>query len=488
MHAKTWLELISPLHDSDAAAVVTETATWSGSRLISRAANASEFLDSIGAPVGVPVAALLTSTADAFALTIGAAASDRALAPLGPKLTVKELAPCVVGVGAAIIVAEESVADLAAAVAKVTGARVAILPTLIDGEVGAVRFHIAPDRPAAILHTSGTTGLPKPVVYQQGRLVDRVRVNSRLLELGPGSTYATASPFHHIAGIGNMFVVLGSGAALLSMPKFDRDAWRGLAARGATHALIVPTMIEMLLTQGALALPGLRVLQYGASPIHPDTLAQMMAVMGDAKFVNMFGQTEGSPISCLTSADHVLAANGRSDLLESVGRAVAGVEMMIADPGPDGVGEVHARAAHFFKPDADGWLRTGDLGRIDSEGYLFLSGRKGDKIIRGGENIYPIEVEQVVASHPAIADVCVFAIPDRKFGEIVGAAMVSVDGVERPSVAELSAFARQSLGGFKVPTVWEWSDSLPRNAAGKVLRREIVARYAGVFTDGNQST
>ena len=242
------------------------------------------------------------------------------------------------------------------------------------------------------------------------------------------------------------------------------------------------------ISQNALALPGLRVLQYGASPIHPDTLAQMMAVMGDAKFVNMFGQTEGSPISCLTSADHVLAANGRSDLLESVGRAVAGVEMMIADPGPDGVGEVHARAAHFFKPDADGWLRTGDLGRIDSEGYLFLSGRKGDKIIRGGENIYPIEVEQVVASHPAIADVCVFAIPDRKFGEIVGAAMVSVAGVERPSVAELSAFARQSLGGFKVPTVWEWSDSLPRNAAGKVLRREIVARYAGVFNDGNQST
>lgn len=458
---------------SDAPAVIADGETWSGRELIARAAGAADFLDAAGAPPGRSVVALLSSTPTAFALSIGAAATDRALAPLGPRLTVSELAPIVAALDAEVIVTEPGHESLAGEVGARTSRRVAVLAS-VERSTRALSFDIAPDRPAAILHTSGTTGVPKAVEYRQDRLAARTRVNSELVLLGPGTTYASASPFHHIAGIGMLFVAMGSGAALMSLPKFDLDAWDGLAARGATHVLIVPTMVEMLLDAGRFSLPGLRVLQYGAASIHPDTLARAMAAMPGVSFVNIFGQTEGSPITCLTVADHVLAAGGRPDLLNSVGRAAPGVDVIIEGADQHGVGEVVARGEHLFKPDADGWLRTGDLGRLDEEGYLYLSGRRGDKIIRGGENVYPMEVETVLAQHPDVAEVCVFGVPDRKWGEVVAAAIV-IRGDAAGDFDALRAFARERLAGFKVPTVWEQTAALPRNMAGKVLRRDLIA-------------
>jgi acyl-CoA synthetase (AMP-forming)/AMP-acid ligase II len=227
-----------------------------------------------------------------------------------------------------------------------------------------------------------------------------------------------------------------------------------------------------------LSLPGLRVLQYGAASIHPDTLGRALEVMPGVRFVNIFGQTEGSPITCLTPADHVLAAAGRADLLRSVGRPAPGVELRIEHPDAAGVGEVVARAEHLFKPDEDGWLRTGDLGRVDAEGYLYLSGRRGDKIIRGGENVYPMEVENVLAQHPDVAEACVFGIADRKWGEIVAAALVPPDPSTILDIEAIRLFARERLAAFKVPVMWEQADALPRNPTGKVLRRELIARHA----------
>ncbi len=470
----TWLELVAQRADSSEPAVITAGETWSGRELLARGAGAAEFLDSVGAPSGKPIVALLTGTPSAFALLIGAAATDRALAPLGPRLTVSELAPCVQALDAEVIIAESASAELGQALAERCGLRLAMLrpvhassrrlPTTIDSS-----------RPAAILHTSGTTGRPKSVAYTQGTLVARVRVNAGLVGLGPGAVYATASPFHHIAGIGMLFVAMGSGAALLPMPRFDVESWRGLAEFGVTHALIVPTMIEMLLDADALALPSLQLVQYGASPIRPSTMSRMIQALPGVRLLNLFGQTEGSPITALTMEDHELAAAGRPELLGSVGRAAPGVDLIIDDPDADGVGEVWARAGHLFLPGPDGWLRTGDLGRLDDDGYLYLSGRTGDEIIRGGENVYPLEVEQVLANHPAVAEVCVFGLPDETLGEVVAAALVATPGSELPPWDELRAYAREHLGGFKVPTRWEQVAELPRNTTGKVLRRVLVA-------------
>lgn len=477
----TWLELIAPRQASDDPAVVTADGTWSGRELFARAAGAADFLDAAGARIGEPVVALLTSTPAAFALTIGAAATDRALAPLGPRLTVSELAPCIEALPGSVLVAEPGSQALGEHLAASTGRRLALLPDLAVSS-RSLAFDVGAARPAAILHTSGTTGVPKAVRYAQGPLAARVMVNSDLVMLGPGATYATASPFHHIAGLGMLFVALASGAALLPMPRFDLDAWRDLRVGGATHALVVPSMLEMLLDADALSLPGLRVLQYGASPVRPRTLARAIEALPGVRFVNLFGQTEGSPITCLTPKDHERAAAGRPDLLASVGRPAPGVEVIVHEPDGDGVGEIHARAAHFFGAAADGWLRTGDLGRLDDEGYLFLSGRKGDTIVRGGENVYPVEVEEVLLAHHAIAEVCVYGLPDERVGEVVAASVVARAGSDLPSWDELRVFARACLGGFKVPEVWEQRTELPRNPTGKVLRRELVARHERSLT------
>jgi acyl-CoA synthetase (AMP-forming)/AMP-acid ligase II len=134
-------------------------------------------------------------------------------------------------------------------------------------------------------------------------------------------------------------------------------------------------------------------------------------------------------------------------------------------------GEVIARAGHLFAPSPDGWLRTGDLGRLDDDGYLYLIGRRRDMIIRGGENVFPQEVENRLLEHPRIADAAVIGVPDRLLGEVVKAFLVPADPADPPAAGELRAFARAELAGFKVPDQWEFVPLLPRNASGKLLRR-----------------
>jgi acyl-CoA synthetase (AMP-forming)/AMP-acid ligase II len=470
----TWSALVAAQWSgNDAPAVIAGGDVWSGIELLERAAGAADLLDELGAPTGLPVATLVTSTAPAFALAIGATGSGRPLAPLGPRLTVDELARCVRDLGSAVVVTEPEFTDTARVVGERAGARAAVVEVPRRSQ-RALDLDPPADALVVILHTSGTTGAPRPVPYRQDRFALRVGVHAPLCELAPGRRFASASPFHHIAGFGNHAVALASGAAVIAFPRFTTEAWRALADVGTTHALVVPTVIEMLLDDDALVLHTLQTLQYGAAPIHPETLARTMDALPGVRLVNLFGQTEGSPITCLSAEDHVLAARGRTELLSTVGRAVDGVEVRIEGTDEEGVGEICARGAHLFLPDADGWLRTGDLGRLDDEGYVTLVGRRGDKIIRGGENVYPMEVEQALERHPGIREAAVVGVPDRRWGELVHAFVVPEDATEPPDPEELRQFARASLAGFKVPTGWTFVAELPRNANGKLLRRQLV--------------
>jgi len=293
------------------------------------------------------------------------------------------------------------------------------------------------------------------------------------IELGPGSRFATASAFHHQAGAGLFIVAMGAGATLVPLPSFSPESWQALEPLAPTHATIVPALMETLLAARVLALPTLRFVQYGSSPIHPDTARRLIAEHPQISLVQQFGQTEGSPITTLDHAMHLEAIAHEPQRLRSVGLPIVDTELRIEDPDSEGVGEICSRASHYFTPDPDGWLRTGDLGTVDADGFVYIVGRRHDVINRGGDKIYPVEVEQVLATHPDVAEVAVVGIEDRRLGQVPHAFVVPTPGAA-PDAEALAAYARERLTGYKVPRDWHVIESLPRNPANKVLRRLLV--------------
>jgi len=238
-------------------------------------------------------------------------------------------------------------------------------------------------------------------------------------------------------------------------------------------------------------LSSLRTLVYGASPISEDVLVKAMQRF-DCEFLGVYGMTESTgSITQLDGADHDPV--GRPGLLRSCGRPYPWVEVRVVGPDgrdvPDGeVGELWTRSAqnmagYWNNPAAtaaaitpDGWLRTGDAGRRDADGYLYLYDRVKDMIVSGAENVYPAEVENVLMSHPAVADVAVIGVPDERWGEAVKAIVVAAPGTA-PTEAELIAFARTRLAGYKLPKSIDFVTELPRNPSGKLLKRQLREPY-----------
>ncbi|WP_309484241.1 class I adenylate-forming enzyme family protein [Streptomyces himalayensis] len=482
--AATWTAMVSRAYDHARPAVRFGDLTWTGRELLDRAGGAADWLDTLGLDLdlepGEPVPALVATSADALALVIGGAGSGHPLAPLGVRMTPYEIATVVKATRAEVLLAQPEFAELGRQVAELSGRRLAVVPEL---HASGRALTAEPDALAAVLHTSGTTGIPKPVPMTQRRLAARARVNGLLCALDPDSFYGGSAPFHHIAGLGNIAVALAAGAVVTGLPRFTVEGWALLRELGTTHTSMVPAMLETLLAAGQAPHEALRVLQYGGAPIRPETLRRTYDAMPGVRMLNMFGQTEGSPISVLTPEDHREAVAGRTELLRSVGRAAPGVEVRVRDASPDGVGEILARADHLFRVDAGGWLHSGDLGRVSPDGYLYLSGRRSDMIIRGGENVHPLEVETVLAAHPGVADVAITGAPDERLGQTVVAFVVPADPDAPPEPAALRTYARARLSGFKVPVRWWFVDDLPRNANGKVVRRGLREPYQGGIHD-----
>jgi acyl-CoA synthetase (AMP-forming)/AMP-acid ligase II len=421
----------------------------------------------------VPVPALVASTDSSFALLFAGAGSARPLAPLSPRFTLQDLVECVVGLDAKVVVAAPEAREAAEAVSQRTGCRLAIVPEQFPPSRRELDMDPSPDDVVAVIHTSGTTGRPKPVYQTQGPMVDRVARSAGPIELGPGCRYATASAFHHQAGAGLFIVAMGAGATLVPLPKFSPDAWRALEPLAPSHATVVPALMEMLLDAGVLALPSLRYVQYGSSSIHPDTARRLIDDFPALHVVQQLGQTEGSPITTFDHPMHIDAVRHAPERLRSVGLPIVDTELRIHEPDEEGVGEIWSRASHYFVVDADGWLHTGDLGYVDRDGWVYIVGRQQDVINRGGDKIYPVEVERVIARHPAVAEAAVVGAPDRRLGSRPHAFVVFQPGAHA-TPDELAAFAREHLTSFKVPRDWHVVDALPRNPANKVLRRLLV--------------
>ena len=457
---------------SEAPAVVDDDGTVTGHELLQLAAGASAWFDELGFAAGDAIPALMDETRTAIAMVVGGAMSRRPVAPLGTKLALDDLVHAVTGLGARVLFVSPERRELGEQVATVAGTRLVVVDHPLD-RVEPLAGDCEPDDTVVIVHTSGTTGRPKPIRLTQRPLAARVDVYQEVMGIGPGDLYCSASPFYHTAGVAMDVTVLGMGVSIVPQDWFSVDNWRRAGKLGVTCALLVPTMIEMLLAEGALADVSPRVLQYGAMPIHPDTLRATLDALPGTRLLQIFGQTEASPIAFLSHEDHVRAATERPDLLLSVGRAIRGAELRIERPDGEGIGEIAMRAPHVFQQDDDGWRRTGDLGAISDEGYITLHGRLDDRIIRGGENIYPIEIEHLLASHPGVREVAVVGVPDRKWGEIVKAVVVPDDPDDPPDADSLRALVGEHLARFKVPAIVEYATELPRNPSGKILRRRL---------------
>jgi acyl-CoA synthetase (AMP-forming)/AMP-acid ligase II len=348
---------------------------------------------------------------------------------------------------------------------------------------------VDPEATISLAFTSGTTGLPKGVCQPLRMLANSAVGGIIDYEIADDDVRYAAAPMFHIAGVAYPLMNLARGVPSWLLPQFDPETVLGwLRGDRLTAAFLVPTMISTL-----LQLPGvrdtayerLRSLVYGAAPMPPSLLRRAMDVFR-CEFVQAFGAgTEAGTQCILSSADHRRAAAGAAHLLGSIGRPGFGVELRVVDDDlrdvPVGeVGEIATRSAHMMTgyldmPDETaeafrgGWFRAGDLGRLDDEGYVYLAGRTKDMIVRGGENIFPIEVESVVMEHPGVADVAVVGRPDEHWSEVVHAFVVRGDAeVSEPELREL---CRAELASYKVPVAFHFVDELPKNAAGKVLKR-----------------
>lgn len=348
---------------------------------------------------------------------------------------------------------------------------------------------------ACLLYTSGTTGRPKGAKLTHKGLTQNAHATiDQLLNLTEDDVGLAPMPFFHVGGMWyHLFPCFVAGCTTVILPEFDPAlVFRTIEGQRVTNVHLVPTMIHAL-----LALPGremidlssLRVIFYAASTI-PSELLRRATKAFSCDFVQGYGSTEGGMISCLSAEDHRKAIENEA-LLLSCGRVLRGVSVRLDRIGLDDgdeIGEIVASSdmtmAGYWQNAAAteavmdvGWLRTGDLARQDSGGYLYIVDRRSDMIVSGGENVYPREVEEVLFVHPAVADVAVFGLPDDKWVQRVVAEVVLKSGASVTS-DDLIADTKQKLASYKCPKEIFFSTELPKNGAGKVLRRLLREKHS----------
>jgi acyl-CoA synthetase (AMP-forming)/AMP-acid ligase II len=353
------------------------------------------------------------------------------------------------------------------------------------------------DNPAVIIYTSGTTSEPKGVLLRHQNLISYVLGSVEFGGAGPDETSLISVPPYHIAAVANAITNLYAGRRCVVLEQFSGDEWLNLVrAEGVTHALVVPTMLARIMsTEGDRSVPSLRSLAYGGARMPIKVIEQALTAWPHVDFVNAYGLTEtSSTISVLGPDEHRAvitnddpAARAR---LGSAGIPLASVEIQIRDGGgsvaPVGItGRIWVRGEQVSGEyagsgsvlDADGFFDTRDQGYLDADGYLFVGGRADDTIIRGGENIAPAEIEEMILSHDDVDDAVVVGVPDPEWGQHLEAAVVAKPGhIIDPE--GLRNYIRARLRSSKTPDrVLVWNE-LPRTDTGKIVRRAVLAKIA----------
>lgn len=354
-----------------------------------------------------------------------------------------------------------------------------------------------PDDIAFLMYTSGTTGLPKGVMLTNGNYLCKSSGIAGQWRFTDDSVSLAVMPMFHMAGSGWVFVGMYEGATTVVLRDVDPVAiLDSVVQHQISNLLLVPAVIQMMLGAPGVEnsdFSSVRAIVYGASPITDDVLVKGLERFG-CEFIQVYGLTETT--GSITQLD-VHDPTGRPELLRSCGKPYPWVELRIVDDdgreAPVGaVGEVWTRSAqnmlgYWNNPAAtaatitdDAWLRTGDIGYVDHDGFVYLHDRKKDMIVSGGENVYPTEVENVLMTHPDVDDVAIIGVPDEKWGEAVKAVVVPAAGAA-PTETELIAYARERLAGFKLPKSVDFAEVLPRNPSGKLVKRALREPYwAGI--------
>lgn len=447
-----------------------------------------------------------------FELVLGAAKAGAVIAPIGWRLAPGEVAYILDDTGASLLFVGPELIDAARAAMAEAQAKPRVIAmesgdsgwetfeAWRDAHAGAdPRIDVAPDDTALLLYTSGTTGRPKGVMLTSANLMRSRRKLSETQmgwnEWKEGETNLVAMPASHIGGTGWGLVGLINGVKNVVAREFNPvEVLEFIERERIAKMFMVPAALQFVVRMPRareIDYSSLTHILYGASPMPVALLQECMDVFG-CEFCQQYGMTETTgTIVYLPPQDHDPKGNKR---MRSAGLPMPGVEIRVIDAdgnvlGPNEVGEICTRSmanmkGYWNKPDAtsstvddDGWLRTGDAGYLDEDGYLYIQDRIKDMIITGAENVYPAEVENAIHGHPQVADVAVIGVPDDTWGEAVKAIVVPKPGVT-PDAAAIIAHARERIAHYKAPRSVDFIDRpLPRNASGKILRRELREPY-----------
>lgn len=353
-----------------------------------------------------------------------------------------------------------------------------------------------PEETCQLLYTSGTTGHPKGVMQRHSNVLFNARTVHSLLGAAPGERTLIAAPmFHAIGAVSQLVGFYAAGATSIIMPTFDvGKAVKLIESERVTIFAGVAAMLQLIILRADEADADLSTLSrfvMGGSPV-PDSLPGKVAErLPNVRLANVWGLTEATSIATYTEAADYTSHPG------SAGRPIAEVQVWVAIDGAppsderEAVGELCVRgpvvtSGYWNKPEAtaaaftDGWLHTGDVGMIDEDGHVYVLDRLKDMIIRGGENVYSLEVENALVTHPSLKEVAVVGAPDQVLGEVVAAVVVPADGTE-PDLEELRQHASATLADYKRPDVVHMMDELPRNPSGKVLKRTLARVVADLL-------
>ncbi|ANQ75637.1 MULTISPECIES: class I adenylate-forming enzyme family protein [Rhodococcus] len=457
---------------------------------------------------GDRVALLLHNSCDYVVAFMGALTAGAVVVPLNTRLTIGDFDYMLKDAGATLLVTEPTFLEALRADTSITLPRVVDVTGETDGvptldSISRESFiapHVQDARDlCSLMYTSGTTGAPKAVMLSHGAWNSVSDTCVELLDFEDGISVMHPAPLTHGAGFLLLPTLRHAGINLL-VRNFNADQTAALIRDGDAEGMfLVPSMIRMLLD----ALPTdwapaekFRWIYYAGSPIDVPTFREATERF-DARLVQSFAQMEAPMfLTSLGADDHRRADTDEHVLAKSAGRLIPGREIRVVDPEgknvPVGeVGEIWGKApqvmlGYWNRPEEtaktldQGWLHTGDMGRLDSDGYLFLVDRVKDMIVTGGSNVYAREVEEVLIDAPGVARAAVIGLPHRIWGEEVTAILVAADGVD-PSAEAVQAFCRPRLAGYKMPKRVIWVDDLPTNAYGKVLKRQLRSELGSLW-------